>query len=103
MTRSNDRMVDDFNAVISDTEQLLKSVGTAGNEKTGAVRDAIEKNLKAAKARLTELQEGAVERTKAAAKATDDYVSDNPWQSIGVAVGVGIVAGIFIGLLIERR
>ena len=103
MARSTDKVVDDFNAVIADTEQLLKSVGSAGNERTGAMRDGIEKHLKAAKERLVELQESAAERTRAAARAADDYVSENPWQSMGVAVGVGIVAGIFIGLLIERR
>ena len=33
MIRSTDKqVVDDFNAVIADTEQLLKSVGSAGNE-----------------------------------------------------------------------
>ncbi len=104
MARSTDKqVVDDFNAVIADTEQLLKSVGSAGNERTGALRDSIEKNLNAAKQRLVELQESAAERTRAAARATEDYVSDNPWRSVGVAVGVGVVAGIFIGLLIERR
>ncbi len=104
MARSTDKqVVDDFNAVIADTEQLLKSVGSAGNERTGALRDSIEKNLNAAKQRLVELQESAAERTRAAARATEDYVSDNPWRSVGAAVGVGIVAGIFIGLLIERR
>jgi ElaB/YqjD/DUF883 family membrane-anchored ribosome-binding protein len=104
MARSTDKqVVDDFNAVIADTEQLLKSVGSAGNERTGALRDSIEKNLSAAKERLVELQESAAERTRAAARATEDYVSDNPWRSVGVAVGVGVVAGIFIGLLIERR
>ncbi len=103
MARSTDKVVDDFNAVIADTEQLLKSVGSAGNERTGAMRDSIEKNVKAAKQRLVELQEGASERARAAARAADDYVSDNPWRSLGVAVGVGVVAGIFIGLMIERR
>ena len=103
MARSTDQVVDDFNAVIADTEQLLKSVGSAGNERTGAMRDSVEKNLKAAKARLAELQSDAMDRGRAAAKAADDYVSDNPWRSIGVAVGVGVAAGIFIGLLLDRR
>jgi ElaB/YqjD/DUF883 family membrane-anchored ribosome-binding protein len=103
MARSTDQVVDDFNAVIADTEQLLKSVGSAGNERSGALRDSIQKNLATAKERLVEFQDAAAERTRAAAQATEDYVSDNPWRSMGVAVGVGVVAGIFIGLLIERR
>ena len=30
-----------------------------------------------------------VEKTKAAARATDDYVHDNPRKSVGIAAGVG--------------
>jgi len=33
------------------------------------------------------------------ADATEEYVRDNPWQSVGVAAGVGLL----IGLLIARR
>ena len=40
-----------------------------------------------------------MDRAKDAARATDDYVHDNPWQAIGVAAVVGFVAG----LLMNRR
>jgi ElaB/YqjD/DUF883 family membrane-anchored ribosome-binding protein len=40
-----------------------------------------------------------VEKTKAAARATDDYVHDNPWQAIGAAAVVGLI----LGALISRR
>jgi ElaB/YqjD/DUF883 family membrane-anchored ribosome-binding protein len=42
---------------------------------------------------------GQVGETAAAARATDDYVRENPWQAVGVAV----LAGIALGLLISRR
>ena len=35
----------------------------------------------------------AVDQAKAAARATDDYVHDNPWQAIGVAAAVGFLVG----------
>ena len=37
--------------------------------------------------------------TPQAAKATDEYVHDNPWQAVGIAA----VAGVVLGLLISRR
>ena len=40
-----------------------------------------------------------MDRAKDAAKATDDYVHENPWQAIGIAAAVGLVAG----LLMSRR
>lgn len=100
---SRDKLIDDFNAVIADTEQLLKSVAASGGEKTSAMRAGVEDNLKAARKRLQELQQGAVEKTRAAARATDEYVSEHPWESIGVVAGVAVVAGILIGLMLDRR
>jgi ElaB/YqjD/DUF883 family membrane-anchored ribosome-binding protein len=41
----------------------------------------------------------AADRAKEAARATDDYVHDHPWQMVGVAAAVGFVAG----LLMNRR
>ena len=38
-------------------------------------------------------------KTKAAARATDEYVHESPWTAIGIAAG----AGLLIGLLIGRR
>ena len=34
---------------------------------------------------------------KAAAKATDGYVHENPWKSVGIAAGVGLLLGMLIG------
>jgi len=38
-----------------------------------------------------------VDKAKVAAKATDEYVHDNPWKSIGIAAGVGLLVGAIIG------
>jgi ElaB/YqjD/DUF883 family membrane-anchored ribosome-binding protein len=40
-----------------------------------------------------------VEKTKVAAKATDEFVQENPWKSVGIAGAVGVV----IGMLIARK
>ena len=100
---TKDKLLKDFNEVVSDTEQLLKSVASAGNEKTQALKANVEQSLKLAKERLRELQDDAVDRTRAAAKRTDEYVHANPWQSIGVAAAVAAVVGIVLGLLLNRR
>ena len=33
-------------------------------------------------------------KTRAAAKATEDYVRANPWQAVGIAAAAGLVLGI---------
>ena len=97
------KLAEDFNEVIADTEQLLKSVASGGGEKATALRAAIEQNLKAAKDRLQELEEAAAQRARAAAKAADNYVHGHPWQSIGIAAGIAAIVGVVVGLLLNRR
>ena len=93
------QLLDDFAKVYADAESLLKAVRDVPGERAQAVRESVEARLGAAKERLRDLQDQTVEKTKAAAKATDDYVHDNPWRSILAAASVGVV----IGLLIARR
>ena len=48
---------------------------------------------------MADIEEALMVRTKAAVKATDGYVHENPWQSIGVGAGLGLL----VGFLISRR
>ena len=100
---SRDELVNDFNKVVNETQGLLDSMTSATSEKTAALRSSLEKRLKATKERLSEFQEVAVERTTAAAKATDEYVHENPWTVIGVATGVGVIIGLMLSSMIDRR
>jgi len=61
------------------------------------VRAKAEESLVVAKAKIADAQDALLERTRAAARATDDYVHDNPWRAVGVAAGVGLVIGLLIG------
>ncbi len=97
-TIKND-LLKDFNTVVHEGEQLLKSVVDEGGDKANALRAKMESNLKAAKERLRQIEENAIETTKTAARATDNYVHENPWRVIGLSAGIGIV----IGLLLNRH
>ena len=48
---------------------------------------------------MARYQEVVVEKTKEAAKATDEFVHENPWRSIAIGAGVGLL----LGLAISRR
>ncbi|GAB0079966.1 hypothetical protein TOC8171_53790 [Pseudomonas syringae] len=52
-----------------------------------------------AKETLKTTEDSLRERGEAAVVATEDYVQNNPWQSVGIAAGVGFL----IGLLATRR
>ena len=98
------QLIEQFNAVVTETEHLLKSVATAGGEKVGALRAGAEQSLANAKERLRELQHAATDQVDAASKSTDAYVHAHPWQSIGMATGlVAVAAGVVLSLLLNRR
>jgi ElaB/YqjD/DUF883 family membrane-anchored ribosome-binding protein len=108
MTRSSSeamkqKLLADFNAVVTEADQLLKLVTEEGGDKAVALRSKVEKNLNAAKERLRNLEDAVMERTRATARATDEYVHENPWQTVGIAAGLSAVLGVVIGLLLTRR
>jgi len=77
----------------------LKKAASETGDKARDLRAQVDTKLKEAKVKLADLEDQAMDRAKAAARATDDYVHDNPWQVIGVAAAVGFLAG----LLMNRR
>lgn len=91
---ARDKLVDDFKTVIQDAEDLLKATASQTGDKVSAVRARAEENLREARRRLGEMENSLVERTKAAAKATDQLVHENPWKSVALATAVGFVLGI---------
>jgi ElaB/YqjD/DUF883 family membrane-anchored ribosome-binding protein len=100
---AREQLVRDFSAIVADSEALLRSLSAAGGEKAGALRADIEMNLEAARARLRQLQ-GDVEQTaRDTIRATDEYVHENPWQSVAIAAGVAAVVGVVVGLMLNRR
>lgn len=94
---TKEQLVADFKVVIADAEALLKATASQGGEAMANLRAKTEESLAQAKVKLAEAQEALVEKTKAAARATDDYVHEKPWHAVGVAAGIGLVIGLLIG------
>ena len=99
MSITREKLVDDFSAVLTEAEDLLKRAANETGERAKDLRSQVEAKLLAAKLRLQEIEGEAVDRARVAARVTDDYVHDNPWQAIGVAAAVGFIAG----LMMNRR
>ena len=96
---SRDKLVDEFSSVLNEAEDMLKRAANETGEKAKDLRAQVEAKLLAAKLQLQELQGMAADRAKEAARATDDFVHDHPWQVVGIAAAIGFVAG----LLMNRR
>jgi len=100
---TKDKLYQEFNTVVAETEQLLKSVASAGGERAGAVRARVDQGLAAAAQRMTEIRDQAVAQAGSAAKATDQYVTENPWRAVGIVAAFAGLSGLLAGLLIARR
>jgi ElaB/YqjD/DUF883 family membrane-anchored ribosome-binding protein len=89
----------DLRAVLEDAEALLTATAGQAGEKIQRARERATETVRAARERLVDTQEEVVKRAKVAAKQTDNYVHDNPWQAVGIAAGVAFI----IGVLVSRR
>jgi ElaB/YqjD/DUF883 family membrane-anchored ribosome-binding protein len=94
---SKEKLIQDFRLVVSDTEELLRATAGVAGDKVSAARERIQENLDSAKARLAKAEEEFIVKTKEAAKATDEYVHDNPWKAVGISTAVGVIVGMLIG------
>jgi ElaB/YqjD/DUF883 family membrane-anchored ribosome-binding protein len=96
---TTDQLVADLKTVMHDAEALLRATSSQTGERIQEVRAKAEQSLQQARARLGDLEREALRRAQEVADATEGYVRDNPWQSIGIAAGVGLL----VGLLLSRR
>jgi ElaB/YqjD/DUF883 family membrane-anchored ribosome-binding protein len=96
-TANKQKLVSDMKVVVADAEEILRATAGVAGDKMGDLRERFGERLRDAKLRLADAEAALVDRTKAAARATDDYVHENPWRAVGVAAGIGLLLGVIIG------
>lgn len=94
---TKEKLAADLKTVISDAEELLSLTSSQTGDKVAELRVRMADNLRAARYKLEDAEAAIRDKAREAARATDDYVHENPWRSIGVAAGVGLVIGLLIG------
>jgi ElaB/YqjD/DUF883 family membrane-anchored ribosome-binding protein len=96
---SQRRLAEDFKAVVNDAEELLRHAARDAGDGYDEARARLEDSLKTARTELEALEKAVLDGTRRAARATDGYVHEHPWESIGIGAGLGLL----LGLLIARR
>lgn len=94
---TREQLINDFKVVIADAEALLKASADSGGDKVAELRSKAAHSLSAMKSKIGEAEHKVVEKGKAAAHATDAYVHDSPWKSIGMAAGAALAIGFLLG------
>lgn len=92
-------LVKDLKGVVGDADKLLNQVVNSTTEEFAAARSKMESTFNDARIRLHDARVVVSDKACHAADATQKYVHENPWKTVGLIAAVGL----FIGILSSRR
>lgn len=92
-----DRLMDDLQHIISETEKWLEESADAADASETKTR--FDDALRTAKNDLHKLEDSFLAHTRDVAEGVNIYVQDNPWKAVGIGAAVGVV----IGMLLSRK
>ena len=78
-------LMDDLRAVIADAEELLRATADQAGPRVQEARERAEESLRNAR-----------ERLHGAGQQLDSQVREHPWVAVGIAAGIGLIAGILL-------
>jgi ElaB/YqjD/DUF883 family membrane-anchored ribosome-binding protein len=89
---ANERLVKDLKAVVNDAEELLRATAGQVGEKLAEIRSRLAAAIESAKGTCESLSGQSAE----IARATDSCIRDHPYETIGVAFGLGLLIGFLV-------
>ena len=87
-------LLHDLQALVAEAEAMIADSVT--EHATDAV-DSLRSRFAAAQERFTDAYTGARKKVIAGAKYTDEAIRENPYQSLAIALGVGLLVGVILG------
>lgn len=88
-----DQAFSELQALIDESEKLLKSSASLVGEEAETLRGQIAQKLQQARDSVN----GVRDRTKPAVQATETYIGGHPWQTVAISAGFGLVVGLLLG------
>jgi ElaB/YqjD/DUF883 family membrane-anchored ribosome-binding protein len=86
----------DMQAMVRQAQDYFKQASEATGDKANALINKGMLSLDDALDKGQRIKSSAVDAGQKAVNCTDEYVNDNPWRSIAIAAGVGVLAGFCI-------
>jgi Uncharacterized conserved protein len=97
--KSDSAVRQEFDRFVADLEDLIHSTTDLSGDELASARQKIGERVSAAKASLQNMSGEVAEHARETARATDEFVHEQPWKSIGLGAGVGFL----LGMLVSRR
>lgn len=85
----SERVLKDLRQLVRDTEDLLGATAEDLSDRTNEARKRVRRTLERARESCDDLRERAIE----GARTADLVVRGHPYQSIGIALGLGLLIG----------
>jgi ElaB/YqjD/DUF883 family membrane-anchored ribosome-binding protein len=101
-TRNSESTVIELNRIVTQAEELLKTLGEEGGAAVDAVRARVLRTVNQAKVRLADAGSRVRGAANDAAKATDSYVQENPWKSIAYGAAAGAAVALIAAVVLRR-
>ena len=93
------RPTGEFSNFVSDIEHLITSMTSLTGQDLERAKQKLAERVEAAKLTITETGGRIADTARESARATDTYVRENPWQS----VGIGAILGLLVGIAVSRK
>lgn len=90
-------MNNDLKQLISDTNDLLGSTADVPDKAAKSARAQVEASLQTVKDQIESGISTAKNKVEEQLQVLDQHVQANPYKTIGISFGVGILLGLIIG------
>jgi ElaB/YqjD/DUF883 family membrane-anchored ribosome-binding protein len=87
-------LLNDLQTLVAEAEAMIAGSVT---EHSADAFDSLRSRFGAAQERFTDAYAGARKKVIAGAKYTDETIRANPYQSLAIAAGVGLIIGVLAG------
>ena len=93
-THAPKELFNEMSALVAEAKTMMAD---SVSEHTADAVDALRTRFEAAQERFSDAYAGARKKVIAGAKYTDETIRENPYQSIAIAAGVGLLIGVLLG------
>jgi ElaB/YqjD/DUF883 family membrane-anchored ribosome-binding protein len=93
-THTPKELLTELQALVSEAESMMAD---SVSEHSAEALSNLRARFGAAQERMGEYYETAKKKVVAGAKCTDTAIRENPYQSLAIALGVGVLVGVLVG------
>lgn len=93
-TPTPEELLHDLRNLVSEAEALLSD---SVKEHSAEAIDALRERFESAQESLAQAYAGARKKVVAGARYADETIRENPYQSLAIAAGVGVLVGVLLG------